>query len=105
MRTATASSARERVRTRVRPSQRSGKASREGGLRPSATEGAHQVLPAIVSVFFHTDGTICHSWCGRPLEFHGSRGGLELDFFCTRCIEHVTLPQSVLSRVPVLSGV
>lgn len=92
MSTATASRERARVRAGARAKPRTD--------RPPAPE-----IPAIVSVFFHTDGTICHSWCGRPLEFQGSRGGLELDFFCTRCIEHVTLPQSVLSRVPVLSGV
>ncbi len=91
MGTATASAPRTRVRGGV-------------GTKPRGPRPAAPALPAIVSVFFHTDGTICHAWCGRPLEFHGSRGGLELDFFCTRCMEHVTLPQSVLHRVPVAAG-
>jgi len=105
MATAMASTARRQVKRGAEVRQRSGKVPRGGGRRPQATGGKTHEPPAIVSVFFHTDGTICHSWCGRPLEFHGSRGGLELDFFCTRCIEHVTLPESVLSRVPVIPGV
>jgi hypothetical protein len=104
MGTATASTGRPRVRAGVGAKQRGAKTVPGRPLRPAGSGASRSEPPAIVSVFFHTDGTICHSWCGRPLEFHGSRGGLELDFFCTRCVEHVTLPQSVLSRIPVGPG-
>jgi hypothetical protein len=52
-------------------------------------------------VFRTRDGRIGHSRCGRPLEFHGCRAGIELDFYCHACVEHVTLPECVLSRIPL----
>lgn len=58
-----------------------------------------QDVPPITTVFV-TDGRLHHSWCKQPLDYQGTRAGLELDFYCYRCIEHVTLPETVLSRIP-----
>jgi hypothetical protein len=55
----------------------------------------------IVTVFQTPDGQFHHGWCHQPLEFHGRRAALEVDFYCLRCVEHVTLPESVLPRIPV----
>ena len=52
-------------------------------------------------VFRTRDGDLQHSWCGQPLEFHGRRARLELDFYCHRCLEHVTLPECLLPSVPI----
>ena len=46
-----------------------------------------------------SDGTISHARCGQPLEFHGTRGSVAVDFFCLDCQEHVSLP---LRRLPSL---
>lgn len=59
--------------------------------------------PAIVTVFMEPSGTICHSRCRQPLDYQGTRGRLEVDFFCLRCVEHVSLPLHVLSRIPKVS--
>jgi hypothetical protein len=75
---------------------------RLGGRRgPRAEDGNPRENPPIVTVYFHTDGELHHGWCGHPLEFHGTRAELEMDFFCIRCVEHVTLPNAILPRIPV----
>ena len=68
---------------------------------PRGQDGNPPGNPPIVTVYFHTDGELHHAWCGQPLEFHGTRAGLEIDFFCLYCVEHVTLPNSILPRIPV----
>ncbi len=55
----------------------------------------------IVTVYLSPDGLFHHAWCHQPLEYHGRRARLEVDFFCLRCVEHVALPESVLPRIPV----
>jgi hypothetical protein len=60
--------------------------------------------PRIVSAFRGVDGKLHHSRCGRPIELVGVRGGIELDFRCIGCWEHVTLTQAALARVPVGRG-
>jgi hypothetical protein len=63
-----------------------------------------QVAPAappMVVVFRAGDGRIAHARCRHPLEFHGYRARIELDFYCPRCMEHVTVPDCVLSRIPL----
>ena len=55
----------------------------------------------IVTVYQAPDGLFHHAWCHQPLEYHGRRARLEVDFFCLRCVEHVALPESVLPRIPV----
>jgi hypothetical protein len=68
-----------------------------------ATVGGHAspTAPPMVMVFWTRDGRISHARCGQPLEFQGRRAGLELDFYCQRCVEHVTLPECILSRIPL----
>ena len=39
-----------------------------------------------------SDGTVSHARCGQPLEFHGTRGSVAVDFLCLDCQEHVSLP-------------
>ena len=50
-----------------------------------------------------SDGTISHARCGQPLEFHGTRGSVAVDFFCLDCQEHVSLPLRRLPGVQVVS--
>jgi hypothetical protein len=52
-----------------------------------------------VAAFMGSDGTVSHARCGQPLEFHGTRGSVAVDFFCLDCREHVSLP---LHRLPGL---
>src|SRR5215468_382595 len=46
---------------------------------------------AAMDAFMGSDGTVWHSRCERPLEYHGTRDGLVVDFFCADCQEHVSL--------------
>lgn len=55
----------------------------------------------IVTVFRTPDGQVRHGRCHQTLEYHGRRAELELDFYCLRCTEHVTLPELVFPRIPV----
>jgi len=57
--------------------------------------------PPIVTVFRRWEGGIYHARCRHQIQFHGTRGGLEADFYCLSCCEHVTLPQDLLWRIPV----
>ena len=34
------------------------------------------------AAFMGSDGTVLHARCGQPLEFHGTRGSVAVDFFC-----------------------
>jgi hypothetical protein len=63
--------------------------------RPAAND-----MPTITTVFLGEDG-LHHARCGQPMAFLRKRQGLELDFHCRVCHEHVTLPEYALSRVPV----
>ena len=60
------------------------------------------VSAEIVTVYRALDGAIHHARCGRRIGLQGQRAGLELDFYCLACVETVTLPVYVLSRIPVL---
>ena len=60
--------------------------------------------PPLAVVFRCPDGHICHARCGRSLQLQGCRGGLELDFYCPRCLEHVTMPECILPRIPRTAG-
>ncbi len=68
-----------------------------------STLGGHATptAPPMVMVFRTRDGRISHARCGQPLEFQGRRAQLELDFYCQRCVEHVTVPECTLSRIPL----
>lgn len=86
----------------------------EGYHRPSRRHRGHRAFgPRLISValpeppmcppgiaFYAPDGDICHTRCRRPLVFLGRRGRIELDFYCEHCVEHVTLPECILSRLP-----
>jgi hypothetical protein len=62
--------------------------------------GATRKDPPVVTVFRTHDGSLSHARCARTLGYLGARNGfLELDFYCQTCHEHVTLPQSVVSRM------
>ncbi|MFQ5829874.1 MAG: hypothetical protein ACE5JD_12060 [Candidatus Methylomirabilia bacterium] len=54
-----------------------------------------------MTVFRELDGRIYHARCRRQIEFCGTRGGLELDFYCLSCREHVTLPEHIIPRIPI----
>ena len=61
-----------------------------------------RTMPRIVSVYRGlVDGELHHSRCERELIFVGVRGGIEIDFYCLGCREHITLPEAALARVPV----
>ena len=44
------------------------------------------------AAYMGSDGTVSHARCGQPLEFHGTRGSVAVDFLCLDCPEHVSLP-------------
>lgn len=58
-------------------------------------------LPKIVTVFRDIEGDIHHRHCGRVIEFVGVRGGIEFDFYCRACHEHITLSDSSIERMPL----
>lgn len=68
--------------------------------RGTVSEVALLAAP-VVNVYQTPDGEMHHAWCHQPLHYHGRRAALELDFYCLRCVEHVTIPESTLSRIPV----
>ncbi|HUG38241.1 MAG TPA: hypothetical protein VML54_14885 [Candidatus Limnocylindrales bacterium] len=57
-----------------------------------------------LAVYMGSDGAICHAPCWQPLQYHGVRGGLAVDFYCPGCVEHVTLPLSSLPSIPMSAG-
>ncbi len=57
--------------------------------------------PPISTVYIGSDGTIYHARCGQAVEYMRTRSGLELDFYCLTCVEHVTLSLNALPRVPM----
>jgi hypothetical protein len=72
---------------------------RRGRRKLSETEA--ELNRPIEMVFVSPEGDLHHAWCHQPLEYQGRRGALEVDFYCVRCIEHVSLPEFVLPRIPV----
>jgi hypothetical protein len=63
-------------------------------------ETGERWLPPVVTVFRGPQGGLHHTRCRQRIDYRGTRGGLELDFYCVTCREHVTLPEGVLRRVP-----
>jgi hypothetical protein len=76
------------------------RAQRGVGPRPASVTASGSSIPPPGIAFYTPDGSICHYRCGRPLVFLGRRGGIEMDFYCEQCVEHVTLPECILSRIP-----
>ena len=61
-----------------------------------------RTMPRIVSVYRGPSvGQLYHARCDRELIFVGMRGGIELDFYCLDCREHISLPEAALPRVPI----
>ena len=57
-------------------------------------------MPPVTTVHRAPDGTLHHTRCARRMEFMGGRGGVELDFYCYTCCEHITLNPYVVMRLP-----
>ena len=58
-----------------------------------------------VTTAYVSEGRIHHARCRAPIDFRGSRGGVELDFYCRTCREHVTLPEHAVARLRPESAV
>jgi hypothetical protein len=64
-----------------------------------------RTMPRIATVYRGAAaGEFRHARCDRELIFVGVRGGIEIDFYCLACREHITLPEAALARVPVGQG-
>lgn len=64
-----------------------------------------RTLPRIATVYRGAAaGEFRHARCDRELIFVGVRGGIEIDFYCLSCREHITLTEAALARVPVGQG-
>ena len=50
-----------------------------------------------------TDEGLRHTRCGEALAFLRRRHGLELDFHCRVCHEHISLTEYALGRIPTSS--
>lgn len=61
-------------------------------------------MPPVVTVHRAADGSLHHTRCARRLEFMGGRAGIELDFYCYTCCEHITLNPYMVMRVPEPAG-
>jgi hypothetical protein len=57
-------------------------------------------IPPVTTVHRGPDGSLHHTRCARRLEFMGGRAGIELDFYCYTCCEHITLNPYVVMRLP-----
>ncbi|MBI2204219.1 MAG: hypothetical protein HYU41_10260 [Candidatus Rokubacteria bacterium] len=76
---------------------------REEPVAPVVTSS--RSLPRIATVYRGVaSGELHHARCARELTFVGVRGGIEIDFYCLNCREHVTLTEFAMSRVPVGQG-
>lgn len=72
-----------------------------GATKPEAAASFEVAVPQVVTVFRDADNAIHHRRCGRVIEFVGIRGGVEYDFYCLACREHITLTDSSIARMPV----
>jgi hypothetical protein len=57
-------------------------------------------MPPVSTVYRAPDGSLHHARCARRMEFMGGRAGVELDFYCYTCCEHITLNPYVVMRLP-----
>jgi hypothetical protein len=60
-----------------------------------------QAAPEQMAMYFSPEGILHHARCQSRLHFRGVRAGLEADFFCRVCYEHVTVPKYAVSQIPV----
>lgn len=63
----------------------------------------HRDAPAVSTVYLSDEG-LRHARCGEVLAFIRRRQGLELDFHCRTCHEHIALTEYALTRIPYRSG-
>jgi hypothetical protein len=54
-----------------------------------------------MAMYFSPEGILHHTRCQSRLHFRGVRAGLEADFFCRACHEHVTVPKYAVAQIPV----
>ena len=57
-------------------------------------------VPPVATVYRAPDGALHHTRCRRRMEFMGNRAGVELDFYCYTCCEHITLNYYMVTRLP-----
>ena len=62
------------------------------------------MMPPVATVFRSPDGDLHHARCASRMDFMGGRAGLELDFYCLTCCEHVTVTPYVLARLADAAG-
>src|SRR5439155_22932444 len=86
-------------RRRGRPPRNAMLATRDGETMVATERVALNRIPPIVTVFRRND-SLHHTRCTRRIDFVGVRGGIEFDFYCLECREHVTLTQGALPRIP-----
>src|SRR2546429_5496625 len=82
------------------PAPAGSKGRRQAAMAVATIKPAANEMPTITTVFLGEDG-LHHARCGQPMAFLRKRQGLELRFPCRVCHEHITLPESTPSRVPV----
>ena len=74
-------------------------------LATSKSQTSQPAAPAVVTVYRALDGGIHHTRCNQLMVFRGASGpGIELEFHCTSCHEHVTLPYFVAARLPITTS-
>jgi hypothetical protein len=61
---------------------------------------SRNAMPPVATVYRAADGALHHARCAQRMGFQGGRAGVELDFYCTTCCEHITLTPYVLMRLP-----
>ncbi|HEX9822436.1 MAG TPA: hypothetical protein VGD07_22790 [Methylomirabilota bacterium] len=66
---------------------------------PALTTTPRNAMPPVATVYRGPDGALHHARCASRMDFQGRRAGLELDFYCLHCCEHVTLNSYVLMRL------
>ncbi|HEX3178754.1 MAG TPA: hypothetical protein VHZ49_18910 [Methylomirabilota bacterium] len=66
-----------------------------------ATKPVERRDAPVVSTVYLTDDGLRHARCGEALAFVRRRQGLELDFHCRVCHEHIALTEYALNRIPV----
>jgi hypothetical protein len=65
---------------------------------------SRSAMPPVTTVHRAPDGSLHHTRCARRMEFMGGRAGVELDFYCYTCCEHITLNPYVVMRLPQPAG-
>ena len=101
MRTMAAGKPVKRVGVGIHGDPRRHRAHGERGRQSEVITPSDRLTPPPANAFYTPGGSLRHAWCGSPLALMGRRGGIEIDFYCGQCLEHVTLPECILPRLPV----